>query len=355
MKIIIDIGHPAHVHYFKFMIKNLKLNSHEFIITARNRAGVFSLLNSQNLNYFNRGKGANSLIGKFFYLVWADFYLLIKSLKFKPDIFLSFASPYCAHVSKMIGKPHIVFDDTEHAKLGHLSYQPYSEVIITPKCFYKDLGPKQIKFNGYIELFYLHKNRFIADKNIYSLLGIKENEKYIIVRFVSWNANHDVGYHGFSNSSKISIIKELSKYIKVFISSESMLPIELQPYEIHIPVEQMHNALAFASLYLGEGGTMASESSILGTPAIYVNSLPLMGYLRDEKEIGLLYHFMDSNGVLDKALEIINSPKEIWTKKKNELLKDKIDVTAFLIWFVENYPESKRIMKETPDYQFKFI
>jgi hypothetical protein len=36
------------------------------------------------------------------------------------------------------------------------------------------------------------------------------------------------------------------------------------------------------------------------------------------------------------------------------MIKDKIDVTAFMVWFIENYPESKRIMKENPDYQYKF-
>jgi hypothetical protein len=36
------------------------------------------------------------------------------------------------------------------------------------------------------------------------------------------------------------------------------------------------------------------------------------------------------------------------------MLKEKIDVTAFLVWFIENYPESVRIMREDPDYQEKF-
>lgn len=27
-------------------------------------------------------------------------------------------------------------------------------------------------------------------------------------------------------------------------------------------------------------------------------------------------------------------------KKKNVLLKEKIDVTAFMVWFLENYPDS---------------
>jgi len=36
------------------------------------------------------------------------------------------------------------------------------------------------------------------------------------------------------------------------------------------------------------------------------------------------------------------------------MLKDKIDVTAFLVWFIENWPESFNIMKENPDYQYRF-
>jgi len=35
-------------------------------------------------------------------------------------------------------------------------------------------------------------------------------------------------------------------------------------------------------------------------------------------------------------------------------LSTKIDPTAFMVWFIENYPESFRIMKEDPGYQERF-
>ena len=35
-------------------------------------------------------------------------------------------------------------------------------------------------------------------------------------------------------------------------------------------------------------------------------------------------------------------------------LKDKIDVTAFYLWFIENYPESAQGMRSNPDYQYRF-
>ena len=36
------------------------------------------------------------------------------------------------------------------------------------------------------------------------------------------------------------------------------------------------------------------------------------------------------------------------------MLKDKIDVTAFMVWFIENFPESHKIMKKNPNYDERF-
>jgi len=46
--------------------------------------------------------------------------------------------------------------------------------------------------------------------------------------------------------------------------------------------------------------------------------------------------------------------KQVFAKRKEIMLADKIDVTAFFVWFIENYPESAEIMKSNPDYQYKF-
>jgi hypothetical protein len=36
------------------------------------------------------------------------------------------------------------------------------------------------------------------------------------------------------------------------------------------------------------------------------------------------------------------------------MLADMIDVTAFAVWFVENFPKSRCIMQENPSYTNKF-
>jgi predicted glycosyltransferase len=113
--------------------------------------------------------------------------------------------------------------------------------------------------------------------------------------------------------------------------------------------------LFYSTLYIGEGATTASESAMLGTPAIYVNSLSA-GTLEEQERLGLLFSFRNSEGVLEKALEILNTPefKAENVRRQHIMLKQTIDVTAFMVWFIENYPRSVKIMKENPDYQERF-
>ena len=356
MKILIDIGHPGHVHYFRNFYKIMKSKGHDFLFIARNKEVSFSLLEHYNIPYTPRGKGKKSLLGKLLYILYANFIILKHALKFKPDLFLSFSSSYMGHVAFLMRKPNIIIDDTEHAKLEHMMYKPFASVILTPSCFYKDMGKKQIKFDSYTELFYLHKNYFSPDKKILNDLGVNNDKKYAIIRFVSWGASHDFGQSGFDYLSKIDLVNKINSSLNVFITSESKLPEELKQYKIQIPPEQLHNALAFASLYIGEGGTTASETSILGIPTLYINTIPLMGYLKDENELGILHHFKDGKGVTEKAIEIIDKPgfKNEYNQKSQKLLKNKIDPTAFLVWFIENYPNSVNIMKENPNYQYNF-
>ncbi len=358
MKILIDIGHPGHVHYFKNTIKHLKNNNHDVLIIARDREVIKALLHKLKFPFISRGKGKNSRIGKFLYMVQANFLMLKVALKFKPDLFLSFSSPYVAQVSSLLGKPNIALNDTEHTDRIHSKFTyPFSTAILTPSSYQNDLGIKQIRFNSVIENLYLHKQYFMPNIKIKEDLQLKENEEFAILRFVSWNAHHDYGQKGLDVETKRGLINILeTKKYRVLISSEGELAPEFKKYQIKISPEKMHDVLASASIFIGESATMASESAILGTQAVYINSLPLMCYLKLEQEAGLLKHFKSSVGVLDYVSKLIeDSNLKQSAKEKSEIMqKDFINPTSFLIWFLENYPESVKIMKDTPEYQNRF-
>jgi len=360
MKIVIDIGHPAHVHYFKNFIKIMKKKGHKFLIAARDKEVTFNLLNYIGEKYISKGKGSKNIFGKFLYMLKADTIILKHSIKFKPDIFISFSSPYAAQVSFLLGKTHIAFDDTENARFGQFMYIPFTNTILTPSCYSRNLNKRQIRFNGYMELCSLHPNYFSPCPSIWSLLGIPKKTKYVILRFVSWKAVHDIGHSGLHLEMKRKAVNEFSKHAKVFISSEGEMPDDLKQYKINIPPEMMHSVLFYSTLLYGESATMTSECAVLGTPAIFLNNKGL-GYTNEEEiKFGLVYNFTESTKdqelSIKKAIELLKTPdvKKGWQKKKEKMLSEKIDVTAFLVWFIENYPESSKIMKETPDYQLNF-
>ena len=357
MRISIDIGHPAHVHYFKNVAKIFLDKGDEVLFTSRDKEVAISLLEHYGFEYHNLGKSYKKISGKIRGMLEFDYKLLKISKKFKPDYFLSAGSIYAAHVSWLLGKAHFCLEDTFNMEQVRL-YLPFTSVVFTGDYEHVSLGKKEISYSGYQELAYLHPKYFSPDKSILNLLDVKKDEKYIIMRFVSWNASHDIGHSGLSLEIKRKAVKEILKYAKIFISSEGELPEDLKKYQIRIPPERMHDALYYASLYFGESGTMSSESAILGTPAINIATSALyIGVFAEISKYDLMYVLPDGKKALQKAIEIMQtvSSKKQAIKKRNQLISDKIDVTAFMVWFVENYPKSARIMKENPNYQNNFI
>ena len=55
MNILIDIGHPAHVHYFRNFIKIMENKGHKFLIISRNKEMEQYLLNIYKIPYIDRG------------------------------------------------------------------------------------------------------------------------------------------------------------------------------------------------------------------------------------------------------------------------------------------------------------
>ena len=81
-----------------------------------------------------------------------------------------------------------------------------------------------------------------------------------------------------------------------------------------------------------------------------------MCYLKLEQEYGILAHFKSGDGVLEHVKSLLNVPnlKAEIEIKRNLMIKDFINPTEFMVWFIETYPDSLRIMQENPDYQYNF-
>jgi hypothetical protein len=82
----------------------------------------------------------------------------------------------------------------------------------------------------------------------------------------------------------------------------------------------------------------------------------MSNFIELEKKFGLIFNFSDPDLAIQKAIEILQHPnlKQEWQQKREKLLKEKIDITTFMVWFIENYPESFKVMKENPEIQERF-
>lgn len=346
MRILVDIGHPAHVHFFKHFVREMQKKGHAFLITAKDKEVSLRLLEAYGLKHVRVGSYRRGLALKLVDLLRIDWSTYKLARRFKPDLLISVGSANAAHVSWLLRKPHIAFDDTEHSREQYCLYAPFTKTVCTPSCFLRNLGTKQVRYAGYHELAYLHPNRYSPNPSVLGEIGLSPEDRFSIVRFVSWSASHDVGQHGVVDPGRLAM--ELEKYGRVLITSERRLPAELERYRIAVAPEKLHDLLFYATLYVGEGATVASESAALGTPAIYVNTLSAGTLKEQEEKYGLIYCFSDpqtgQSQALSKAIELLQRAdlKEEWREKRSRLLADKIDVTQFMVDLVEGYPESLR-------------
>lgn len=347
------------MHLFKHFAHEMILKGHQVLFTYRERQFVGELLSHEGFTCKCIGQGYRSRLGKIWGILRFTTLILLKSLKFKPDIFLSHGSMYAAFAAFLLSRQHIAFEDTFNFEQIRL-YKPFTKYILTPDFEHPLHSRKVIPYAGYHELAYLHPHRFKPDMTVLDELGVKAGDKYIIMRFVSWNASHDMGQKGMCNEDKIRAVITFEQFARVFISSESPLPLELENRRIKIPPFRMHDAMAYSWLLFGESSTMAEEAAILGIPAIYISSKSTLYTKHLENDYGLLFNYSgsltDQEMAIEKGVEVLKdtSIREVWKEKQRKILNEKIDLTGFLIWFIENYPDSKRIMSENPDYQYRF-
>lgn len=346
MNILVDINHPAHVHLLRNAYHELKSKGHEIIVTVKDIPSACTLMDSEGIPYINIGHKDDSLAKKgidqliYNWRIWN----LVRKNKIELGIG---SSLNIAHVSRLSNMKSIIMDDDDDTvePLFVRYAHPFADVILTPDSI-KRKASQTIYYPGTHELAYLHPQRFTPDEKILNELNLTKGEKFFIVRFNAFKAHHDVGVKGLSIDGKRRLIKTLSQYGKVFITTERNIDEEFLPYQLKISQEKVHSLMYYATMFIGDSQTMTSEAAILGTPAVKCNSFAGRLAVPNELEekYGLCFAFLPEEEEkfhvkIEELLAMPNLKKE-WTKRREKFLADKIDVTAFLTWFIENYPQS---------------
>ena len=344
MNILFDINHPAHVHLFRNAIKALESKGHYITITARDKDVTLPLLEAYKIPYISLSKAQKGLLGLGFELLMRQFKLFSILHKNKIRVCVSATGACSVHVCKLLGIPSLVFYDTEHAQLQNALTIPFATSFITPSSFKKRYGENHITYNGVHDLAYLHPKYFTPDADIAKSLGILNDERFVLMRFVSWGAAHDIGQKRMTLEFKKTLIDLCSQYAKVFIVSESPLSPEFEAYRLAVPPEKILDVLNLATVYIGDGGSMATEAAILGTPSVFISSLSAGVFDELEKGYGLMRAFTPDQesqiyATIEELLEEDNA-KSSWNDKRKKFLEDKVNVTDFMLETILQYAET---------------
>lgn len=365
MNLLVDIGHPAHVHLYKVLIKTLLDKGNRVIVTTKQNPSIINLLNECGIDYIELPRKADGLLGKAFMQLYYDWKIFRLVHKYKIKVAVG-TSITIAHVSRITKMKSILFDDDDD-KVQPLTVKylhPFASVILSPKSLIFKNRPRKavntLYYDSYHELAYLHPNNFTPDPGVLDELGLSVKERFFILRFNVFKAHHDINERGLSLEQKLSIVNKLKKEGRILITTEREIEPELEEYHFPVASTKMHHLLYYASLFIGDSQTMTSEASVLGTPSIRCNTfVKRIAYIDEQEEkyeltFGYLPDELDRLMSKIDALLSIPDLNQAFQERRKKLLNDKLDTSALMVWFIENYPQSAEIMKDNPDYQYRF-
>lgn len=354
MRLLFVVGHPAHVHFFRHTIEELRRGGHEVLIGVVAKESTTQLLAAYKLDHVVLGRNVPNILAKILDLPVKDLRFYRYLCRERPDMVLSVSSPYAAHACAALSIPHIAFSDTEIASaIISLTY-PFTDAFVTPASFVGNLGDRHVRYDGYKELAYLHPNWFKPNLDVLDMIGAKSDEKLILIRFASWDSSHDLGakqQRAQSDERMNRIVGELGKHGRVLLTSEKHLPDSLRDYAVNLPLDRIHDLLACCTLYFGEGATMAAEAGILGTPWIFVSPAG-RGFLEDQqRRYGLGYWERSDQNALARANALLAAEDlhKSWESKRQALLAEKIDVTRFMLDLIQNWPQSLALVRTSTE------
>ena len=344
MKLLVEFSHPAQVHKFKHVLKSLMDKEYQVLILARKKDVMIELLEYFNLPYICISRAGMNRMSMAFELILREVRTLWQALRFKPDCMLSAHSVAITHIGWLLGIPRVVHDDTEHASLQQRLYMPFATHIVTSSAYSKNWGNRQVRINSIEPLAYLHPDHFSPDPTVLLRYGLDMEIPYAVVRFIAWQAAHDIGYKVDSKEERGNLIDKVldAGAEKVVLSCEGFDYRINQQRVIKVCPEDFHHVLAFSRLCISEGGSVANESAVLGIPTVLVNPQQA-GLFNELERYGLLVHALTMDEAIDKGLKLWNDSFAIERCKqaRKRILNEKVNMAKALTEFLINFLENK--------------
>jgi predicted glycosyltransferase len=352
MNIAFYIAHPSQFFVFQHTIEKIK-NEHNIFIFIKSKDILEEVIQQHGFEYENISQNPNKnyLVGNIINIVNRNSRLYSCFKRSKIDLLITCAS-YSCQVAKLLGIPSIVLNDDDYSVIKKSSFLgwPFASIILAPRsCEMGFWKRKTYFYDGYQKLGYLHKNLFTPNSTILKKYNL-ERDNYFLIRIVSLTAHHDNGMKGIDLGLLEQIIFKLSKAGKILISSENDLHNNFKEYQIKIEHKDIHHLIYFAKLLIGDSQSMSHEAAVLGTPSIRINDFKdKIGVLNElERKYGLTYSFFpyDKANILKHIDKLIQQDKNLFVLKKDEMLRNKINLSKLLIWLIDDFKKNRKLLLE---------
>jgi len=362
MKFIFALGHPAHFHLFKNTFVRLTNDGHQGLFAYRSKDVLENLLRDSGfpgVNFQSRVR-RNNKVSMALSVARRDLKLWKIARSFKPEV-MAGTSAEIAHVGRLLGIPALVVneDDAQVVPFFARAAYPLASHILAPSsCSTGKWASKTITYEGYHELAYLHPRDFVPDPAKTEGLA---SARFFLIRFAKLEAHHDKGKRGIPVDVARELIARLNRFGRVVISSERTLAPEFEPYRFRGNPANMHHLLSFADFLIGDSQTMTAEAAVLGTPSIRFNDfVGRIGYLEElETRYALTYGIPagEPSRLMERTEELLARPglKVEWKAKRDMMLREKIRLTDFMVWLLEDYRNRAETARKDRSISCRFL
>jgi predicted glycosyltransferase len=199
----------------------------------------------------------------------------------------------------------VIFEDDVDPRLGFWLYRHFSTRVVLPSHIPAN-GINIFKYSGFKELAYLHPNYFKPQRESLKRYGL-ENCDFVFIREVS-SGSADYRHLVMGQLSRICPhLKALGFKIVLSLEEKSLRKqFEKDCIILEEPVEDIFSLLHFATLTISSGDTMARESCLLGTPAIYTGGRE-MAINKELERKGCFFKVQGDSQVLEAIRKIIEN------------------------------------------------
>lgn len=342
MRVLIDITHPAHVHFFRHIRAELVAQGAEVLVVARDKDVTLELLEALEIPYLPVGRsGHRSMAGQLVELVQRDWFLVRQGRRFRPDVILTRnpSGVQAARVLRTIG----VFDTDDGRSVGvHFrAAAPFAHLITAPDCLTESFGHKARKYPSYKALAYLHPARFTPDPGVRDEVGVSGGERYSVLRLVAHDASHDRHAAGIAVADLRALVAVLRTAGPVFTSAEGTQPPIEGTEPLPVSPHRLHDLLAGAAVVVGDSQSVITEAALLGTPAFRINTwagaTPYLEELEHRYQLARSWHPRAAPRAVEHIASVLDDPQApaTWQRRRARMLEEKVDLTRWYVDFVE--------------------